>query len=64
MDDFLKVIIDSPKLPYYVNKLQQYLHQEEAKRDVFYKNVRDDEKAEFINGEVVVSSPAREKILW
>ena len=61
MDCILKDIIDSPRLPDYVNELQQYLLQEEANRKSFYKNVRDDEKSEFINGEVVYSSPAREK---
>jgi Uma2 family endonuclease len=61
MDNILKDIIDSPKLPDYVNELQQYLLQEEAKRNAFYENVRDDEKAEFINGEVICSSPARDK---
>ncbi len=61
MDHVLKDIIDSPKLLGYVNELQQYLLQEEAKRNVFYENVRDDEKAEFINGEVIYSSPALEK---
>jgi len=61
MDNVLKDIIDSPKLPDYVNELQQYLLQEEAKRNAFYENVRDDEKAEFINGEVIYHSPAKEK---
>ncbi|HLL42666.1 MAG TPA: Uma2 family endonuclease [Segetibacter sp.] len=61
MDNVLKDIIDSPKLPDYVDELQQYLLQEEAKRTAFYENVSDDEKAEFINGEVIFSSPARDK---
>ena len=61
MDYVLKDIIDSPRLPDYVNELQQYLLREEANRKNFYKNVRDDEKLEFINGEVICSSPAREK---
>ena len=61
MDNLLKDIIDSPKLPDYVNKLQQYLFQEEAKRNAFYENVRDDEKVEFINGEVIYHSSAKHK---
>lgn len=63
MDNVLKDILDSPKLPDYVEELQQYLLQEEAKRNAFYENVRDDEKAEFINGKVVYHSPAKEKHL-
>lgn len=61
MDDVLRDIIDSPKLPDYVDELQQYLLREEAKRTAFYENVSDDVKAEFINGEVICSSPARDK---
>ncbi len=61
MDAVLRDILESPKLPDYVNELQQYLLQEEAKRNAFYENVRDDEKAEFINGEVILSSPSRDK---
>jgi len=61
MDHLLKDILDSPKLPDYVEELKLYLQQEEAKRNAFYENVRDDEKAEFINGEVIYHSPAKEK---
>lgn len=61
MDNLLKDIIESPKLPDYVNELQQYLLQEEARRNAFYENVRNDEKAEFINGEVIYHSPAKHK---
>ncbi|MCW3115627.1 MAG: hypothetical protein JWR18_4023 [Segetibacter sp.] len=63
MDNVLKDILDSPKLPDYVEELKEYLLQEEAKRNTFYDSVRDDEKAEFINGEVVYHSPAKEKHL-
>jgi Uma2 family endonuclease len=63
MDNVLKDILDSPKLPDYVEELKEYLLQEEAKRNTFYDSVRDGEKAEFINGEVVYHSPAKEKHL-
>jgi len=59
MDDVLKNILDSPKLPDYVEELQQYLLLEEVKRHAFYENIRDDQKVEFINGEVVYHSPAK-----
>ena len=61
MDYVLKNIIDSPKLPDYVNELQQYLLSEEVRRNGFYENISDDEKAEFINGQVIHHSPARHK---
>ncbi len=61
MDNLLKDILDSPKLPDYVEELKLYLLQEEAKRNAFYEEIRDDEKGEFINGEVIMSSPSKEK---
>ena len=48
-------------LPHYIDELQQYLLQEEANRTAFYENVTNDEKAEFINGDVIRFSPARDK---
>lgn len=61
MKAILKEIIDSPELPDYVRELNQYLADENAKRLSFYENMRDDEKVEFINGEIVCSSPAKDK---
>ena len=61
MDHLLKDILRSPKLRDHVEELNLYLLQEEAKRDAFYKNVGDDQKAEFVNGEVIFHSPAKEK---
>ncbi len=61
MDAVLKDILQSPRLPDYINELQQYLLEEDAKRKAFYQNMRDDEKVEFINGEVVYHSPAKHK---
>ncbi|HEX8461477.1 MAG TPA: Uma2 family endonuclease [Segetibacter sp.] len=61
MDHLLKDILDSPKLPDYVEELKTYLLEEEIKRNTFYKEVRDDEKAEFINGEIICHSPAKYK---
>lgn len=63
MDSVLKSILDSPRLPDYVEELKEFLLQEQVKRTIFYENVRDDEKAEFINGEVIYHSPAKEKHL-
>ena len=61
MDNLLQEILDSPKLPNYVEELKEYLLQEEANRRDFYKNVKDDEKAEFINGKIIYYSPAKNK---
>lgn len=61
MDTVLTPLLQSPKLPDYVRELTNYLKAEEEKRKSFYRDLRDDEKAEFINGEVVHHSPAKLK---
>lgn len=61
MDTLLKDILLSPKLPDYIQEMQEYLQHEQEKRNEFYEIVRDDEKAEFINGEIVYHSPAKHK---
>ena len=50
-------IIQSPRLPKYVEELSHLLQAERAKREQFYEWLPDDKKAEFINGEVFVHSP-------
>ena len=54
-------LLQSPKLPDYVRELRSFLDAEDEKRKAFYRELRDDEKVEFINGEVVCHSPAKDK---
>jgi Uma2 family endonuclease len=61
MDTLLTPLMQSPRLPAYVQQLSDYLKAEQQKRAEFYRTIRDDEKAEFINGEIVCHSPAKEK---
>lgn len=60
MDTVLTPLLQSPKLPAYVRELMDYLQAEKEMREEFYQNMRDDEKTEFINGEVICHSPAKE----
>lgn len=53
----LQDIIHSPQLPKLVAELDAFLKAEKQKRQEFYEWLRDDMKAEFIDGEVVVHSP-------
>jgi Uma2 family endonuclease len=55
----LEQMVHSPRLPQYVRELKDVLSAERGKRRRFFDDLRDDQKAEFINGEVVVHSPAR-----
>ena len=49
----------SPQLPHYVEYFQEILADEKKRRSRFYEEIHEDTKAEFINGEIVMHSPAR-----
>ncbi|MBM4423207.1 MAG: Uma2 family endonuclease [Chloroflexi bacterium] len=59
MEAVLDPLIRSPKLPMYIRQLEKALAEEDQKRQHFYETVREGDKAEFINGEVIVHSPVR-----
>ena len=59
MDKILQPLLQSPKLPDYVEELKRVLAEEEIKRNEFYEWLDDDKRAEFIDGEIVIHSPAR-----
>lgn len=52
-------LLASPRLPFYVEHMEEVLAGELAKRKQFYAKITADEKVEFINGEVVHHSPVR-----
>ncbi|MFC1463327.1 MAG: Uma2 family endonuclease [Candidatus Brachytrichaceae bacterium NZ_4S206] len=58
-DDLLYAVLRSPRLVQLRDRIEATLEEEQARREQFYETVREDQKAEFINGEVVVQSPAR-----
>ena len=57
MEKILEPILNSPRLKDYVAELQEYLSSEEERRNFFYNKITEQEKAEFINGEIVLYSP-------
>ncbi len=59
METVLEPIIRSPRLPQYIEQLQAALAHEQEKRQQFYDTVREGDKAEFINGEVLMHSPVK-----
>lgn len=59
MERLLDPLIHSPKLPLYVRQLEIALAEEQSKRQHFYETVKEGDKAEFINGEIVMHSPVR-----
>ena len=49
----------SPRLPRYLAELQQLVGTEHQRRQRFYDEMTDSQKSEFINGEIVMHSPAK-----
>src|ERR1051325_5619587 len=59
MSDLLEPLVQSPRLPLYVAELNQLLASEQEARQRFRDKLSDSEKGEFINGQIVMHSPAR-----
>lgn len=55
----LEVLARAPQLALYVKRLQAVLADEARKRQEFYAALSEQEKAEFINGEIVYQSPVK-----
>lgn len=63
LDQILEPIIHSPRLTEVVDALQQKLAEEQLKRQQFYQEMTPSQKVEFIDGEVVFHSPAKNRHL-
>lgn len=60
----VSALLDSPCLPELAEAINERLENERAKRQAFYQDMTDDQKMEFIGGEVVLHSPAKARHLW
>lgn len=58
-DPIITPLIHSPKLPVYLETLNAFYAEEKKKRLAFYDGLTEEVKAEFIEGEVVIHSPAK-----
>lgn len=61
MTELLYQLLDTPKAPLIIQQALAVLNNENEKRRAFYEWMDDDMKAEFINGEIVVHSPALDR---
>jgi Uma2 family endonuclease len=61
MKSVLEPLLQSPQLPEYVDSLNLVLASERQRRERFYDELTEDGKCEFINGRVVMHSPAKRK---
>ncbi len=55
----IQQLLDSPILPLYVRAFEALLREEQKKRERFYEEMYEGQKVEFINGEVIIQSPAK-----
>jgi len=63
IDRLIEPIRHSPQLPQAIAILQAELEAERQRRDQFYLDMTPDQKIEFIDGEIVLHSPARNRHL-
>ena len=59
MNVILKALVASPALPRHVATLERLLADERARRERFYEEMTEDDKVEFINGEIFMHSPIK-----
>ncbi len=59
METVLEQILKSPRLYEYSAVIQQTIETEQQKRQRFYDEITEQQKAEFINGEIICHSPVR-----
>ncbi|MAP10161.1 MAG: hypothetical protein CMM00_15750 [Rhodopirellula sp.] len=63
LDELIRPIRHSPQLPLLVDRLTQQLQAERDARERFYDEMTPEQKIEFIDGEVILHSPARNRHL-
>jgi len=51
-------MLQDPSLPLVIKSMQKYLDDEAKLREKFYNDINETQKAEFINGEIILHSPA------
>ena len=58
-EPLLKPLLESPRLFFFQSKINEVLSAEQKKREAFYEWMDEDTRAEFINGEIIMHSPAK-----
>ena len=53
LDSELKQLLDSPRLPFIARKIDAVLADEARRRQGFYTQISEGDKAEFINGQII-----------
>jgi len=63
IEDLIEPLRHSPLLPQIVERLSEQIAAERQRRNTFYAEMTPDQKVEFIDGEIVLHSPARNRHL-
>ncbi len=58
--DIIQRIVHSPAMPRYISVLNDLWTKEKKKRKQFYEEMNESQKVEFIEGEIIVHSPAKD----
>ena len=58
-NNLLDVLLQSPRLSLYAQRIDDLLAEEAQRRADFWETMREDQKTEFINGEIIVHSPVK-----
>ena len=61
MTDVLEPILKTPRMRMLMNDLESRWHEEQRRRQQFYHDIQPGDKWEFINGAIIMHSPAKEK---
>lgn len=59
MPELVDKLLDEPNVVFILEKVQTALDNEAERRRAFYDWIKEDQKAEFINGEIVMHSPLK-----
>lgn len=61
MIDYVQKILELPDAPNQIEALNTAFNEEKRRRQEFYQWITEDVKAEFINGEIVIHSPVKQR---
>lgn len=59
MSNILEQLLHSPRLKLYLEKIHDVLVMEQQRREEFYLQISEKDKAEFINGKMILHSPVK-----
>jgi len=62
MDATLEQLTRSPKLSLYYQRIHDLLADEQQRREAFRRMIKESDKAEFINGEMIIHSPVKSRL--